>query len=58
MSRRTQRDNQSTMLDLWRPPTGAGDPVGCLASTYTFSPGLFDEQCLGRLLGIESEPQR
>jgi hypothetical protein len=58
MSRRSQRDNQSTMLDLWRPPTGAGDPVGCLASTYTFSPGLFDEQCLGRFLGIESEPQR
>ena len=46
------------MLDLWRPPTGAGDPLGCLASTYTFSPGLFDEQCLGRFLGIESEPQR
>ena len=58
MSRRTKRDDQATMLDLWRPPTGAGDPLGCLASTYTFSPGLFDEQCLGRFLGIESEPQR
>jgi hypothetical protein len=58
MSRRTKRDDQATMLDLWRPPTGAGDPRGCLASTYTFEPGLFDEQCLGRFLGIESEPQR
>jgi hypothetical protein len=58
MSRRTNRDDQSTMLDLWRPPTGAGDPLGCLASTYTFSPALFDEHCLGRFLGIESEPQR
>jgi hypothetical protein len=58
MSRRTKRDDQSTMLDLWRPPTGAGDPLGCLASTYTFSPALFDEHCLGRFLGIESEPQR
>ena len=58
MSRRSKRDDRSTMLDLWRPPTGAGDPIGCLASTFTFSPGLFDEQCLGRFLGIESEPQR
>jgi hypothetical protein len=46
------------MLDLWRPPQGAGDPIGCLASTYTFDPGLFDEQCLGRFLDIESEPDR
>lgn len=58
MSRRTKRDEQATMLDLWRPPSGAGEPLGCLASTYTFEPGLFDEQCLGRFLGIESEPQR
>lgn len=46
------------MLDLWRPPQGAGDPVGCLATTYTFAPGLFDEQCLARFLEIESEPNR
>ncbi len=47
-----------TMLDLWRPPPGAGDPVGCLATTYTFASGLFDEQCLARFLDIESEPSR
>ena len=46
------------MLDLWRSPEGAGDPVGCLATTYTFHPGLFDEQCLARFLEIESEPDR
>lgn len=46
------------MLDLWRPPKGAGDPIGCLATTYTFAPGLFDEQCLARFLEIESEPDR
>lgn len=46
------------MLELWRPPRGAGDPVGCLATTFTFTPGLFDEQCLARFLGIESEPDR
>lgn len=46
------------LLDLWRPPQGAGEPVGCLATTYTFEPGLFDEQCLARFLEIESEPNR
>ena len=46
------------MLELWRPPPDAGDPIGCLATTYTFTPGLFDEQCLGRFLEIESEPAR
>ena len=46
------------MLELWRPPANAGDPVGCLATTYTFRPGLFDEQCLARFLEIESEPDR
>ncbi|MGE0466424.1 MAG: phospholipase D-like domain-containing protein [Steroidobacteraceae bacterium] len=46
------------MLELWRPPSGAGDPIGCLTSTFTFSPGLFDEQCLARFLSIDSEPDR
>lgn len=46
------------MLELWRPPQGAGDAVGCLCSTYTFEPGLYDEQCLARFLEVESEPNR
>ena len=46
------------MLDLWRPLQDAGDPVGCLATTYTFAPEPFDEQCLARFLEIESEPNR
>ena len=33
----------------------AGEPIGCLATTYTFRPGLFDEQCLARFLETESE---
>jgi hypothetical protein len=55
-SRRTS--SSGAILDLWRPPQGAGDPIGCLATTYTFAPGLFDEQCLARFLEIESEPNR
>jgi hypothetical protein len=58
MSKRKNKSTNGAMLDLWRPPAGAGDPMGCLATTYTFSPGLFDEQCLARFLEIESEPNR
>jgi len=58
MSKHQKTVNTGAMLDLWRPPKDAGDPVGCLATTYTFAPGLFDEQCLARFLEIESEPNR
>lgn len=58
MSRRSKHDTRSTMLDLWRPPRAAGDPVGCFATTYTFTPALFDEQCLARFLSIAAEPDR
>ena len=58
MSPRRRRAASGVMLELWRPPENAGEPVGCLASTYTFRPGLFDEQCLARFLEIESEPDR
>ena len=58
MSTRKRRVASGVMLELWRPPANAGDPVGCLATTYTFNPGLFDEQCLARFLEIESEPDR
>jgi hypothetical protein len=58
MSRRRSNSSTGALLDLWRPPAGAGEPVGCLTSTYTFHPGLFDEQCLARFFSIESEPNR
>jgi hypothetical protein len=58
MSRAKSTRGAGTMLELWRPPVGAGDPIGCLATTFTFSPGLFDEQCLARFLSIDSEPDR
>ena len=58
MSKRKKGQDSGAMLDQWRPPQGAGDPIGCLATTYTFAPGLFDEQCLARFLEIESEPNR
>ena len=58
MSTRKRKATTGVMRELWRPPASAGDPIGCLATTYTFDPGLFDEQCLARFLEIESEPDR
>jgi hypothetical protein len=57
MTSRSKR-SPDTILELWRPPQGAGEAVGCLTTTYTFDPGLFDEQCLSRFLEIDSEPNR
>lgn len=58
MSPRRKASQSAALLELWRPPKGAGDPIGCLATTYTFQPALYDEQCLARFLEIESEPNR
>lgn len=58
MRKRAKTSAGETMLELWRPPQGAGEPIGCLATTYTFHPGLFEEQCLARFLEIDSDPRR
>lgn len=44
------------LLDLWNPPDGAGEPLGCLATTYTFDTVFYEEECLGRFVQIESDP--
>jgi len=58
MSKHPRTSNSGALLELWRPPDNAGDPIGCLSTTFTFDPGLFDEQCLARFLDIDSEPNR
>jgi hypothetical protein len=44
------------LLDAWVPPVDAGAPIGCVATSYTFSPVFFEEECLGRFLQLESDP--
>jgi len=44
------------LLDAWDPPNDAGDPIGCVATSFTFSPAFFEEECLGRFLHLESDP--
>ena len=53
-----KRQTDHALLDSWRPPRGAGDPVGCLATTFTFDAGFFEEECLARFLEIDSLPDR
>jgi hypothetical protein len=44
------------LLDLWLPPEGAGRPLGCVATTFTFEADFFEQQCLGRFLGLDTRP--
>jgi hypothetical protein len=58
MAKKRKSDSAVAMLEMWRAPAGAGEPIGCLATTFTFQPGLFEEQCLARFLQVDSDPQR
>ena len=58
MAKKRKSDSAVTMLEMWRAPADAGEPIGCLATTFTFQPGLFEEQCLARFLQVDSDPQR
>lgn len=53
-----KKDRRSTMLECWRPPTGVGEPIGCMATTFTFDSNFFEEECLSRFLNIDSHPDR
>jgi hypothetical protein len=44
------------LLDAWVAPDDAGDPVGAIATSFTFSPVFFEEECLARFLQLESDP--
>lgn len=46
------------LLDLWERPDDAGEPIGCVATSFTFSAEFFEEECLTRFLGIESAPEQ
>lgn len=50
------RPGFSQILDAWVPPDSAGEALGCVATTFTFSPNLFESECVARFVGLESEP--
>lgn len=42
------------LLDHWSPPDGAGAPVACLATTFTFEADFFAQDCLSRFLSLST----
>jgi HKD family nuclease len=40
-------------LDHWLAPAGAGKPMACLATSFTFEIDFFEQECLGRFLGLD-----
>jgi len=51
-----QTPGYGKLLDAWVAPDEAGEPVGCVATSFTFSPVFFEEECLARFLQLESDP--
>jgi hypothetical protein len=53
-----KKDTGEAILEYWRSPTDAGDPIGCLTTTFTFDTGFFEEECLARFLDVDTLPDR
>jgi len=53
--KRENRRGYGKLLDAWTPPPSAGTPLACLATTFTFSPAFFEEECLGRFVSLETD---
>ena len=50
------KSGYARLLEAWEPPSSAGDPVGCQATSFTFSPDFFQTECLSRFLALDTEP--
>lgn len=57
VNRRSASAERARALDLWEAPAGAGKPLICLATTFTFDATFFETECLGRFLQMDSHPQ-
>lgn len=42
------------LLDHWSPPDGAGQPIACLATSFTFESDFFTQDCLSRFLSLST----
>lgn len=45
------------LLGFWDREEGYGDPIGCACTTYTFDAPFFEEECLSRFVGMQSDPR-
>ena len=49
------RSGAGKLLNAWSSPDDAGDPIGCVATSFTFDAGFFEEECLARFLALEMD---
>jgi hypothetical protein len=57
-SRKRGGGRYARLLDAWSAPQGAGRPIACVASTFTFDAVFFEEECLARFLRLETNPSQ
>jgi len=46
---------ENRLLDLWSARAESGDPIGCVSTTYTFDGSFFEDECLSRFAGMETD---
>lgn len=51
-----QERAERKLLELWEPGDFFGTPIGCVATTFTFDAAFFEEECLTRFAGVQSDP--
>ena len=57
MAKRKENESIRPILEAWEPPDEVGEAIGCVATTFTFDPGFFEEHCLSRFLRLETDPR-
>jgi len=57
MAKPKKTEVDQRLLDSWTPPEAAGEPLGCIGTTFTFEPAFFEEHCLSRFLRLETDPR-
>jgi hypothetical protein len=57
MAKRQRDLGAQKLLESWEAPREAGEPVGCIATTFTFDSAFLEEHCLSRFLRLETDPR-
>lgn len=56
MARRNRKEGAFRyLLEAWEPPEGAGEPLGCVATTFRLDPIFFETECLARFVGLGTD---
>jgi hypothetical protein len=56
MGRNSPDQTRGKALDLWQAPAGAGEPLVCVVTTFTFDAAFFETECVGRFLQMDTHP--